>query len=75
MAYQKTNKAAGKSTARRLGVSTMVNYTDRDGQEKTQWTNVGSAFQGDKGISVILNSLPINGKLFISEIPTQTEMK
>lgn len=33
--------------------------------EKDRWIKVGVAFDSDKGTSVILNALPVNGKLFI----------
>lgn len=33
--------------------------------EKDRWVKVGVAFDSDKGTSVILNALPVNGKLFI----------
>lgn len=49
---------------KRLNVSTPTQSEDG---EKTFWTNIGSAWEGDKGISVVLNALPVNGKLFISE--------
>lgn len=32
---------------------------------KDIWTKVGAAFDSDKGTTVLLNSLPVNGKLFI----------
>jgi len=32
---------------------------------KDRWVKVGVAFDSDKGTSVILNALPVNGKLFI----------
>lgn len=42
------------------------NVTIKDGVEKTFWTSIGSAFHGEKGTTIILNALPISGKLFIS---------
>lgn len=32
---------------------------DRDGNPKTYWTKVGSAWEGDKGISITFDALPI----------------
>lgn len=58
--------------AKRLNVSTPTTYV-KDGEEQTHWTNVGSAFETEKGIQVILNALPVSGKLFISEPKEQTE--
>lgn len=61
--YTKTTKAPTK----RLNVSTPSEY-EQNGETKTYWQNVGSAFEGEKGITVMLNALPVNGKLFISEV-------
>ena len=37
-------------------------YTDRDGNAKTQWVNIGTAFTGNDGsIRVLLNALPLPG--------------
>lgn len=33
-------------------------YT-KDGIEKTAWKNLGSAFEGDKGISLIFDAVPV----------------
>ena len=40
--------------------------------EKDRWVKVGVAFDSDKGTSVILNALPVNGKLFIKQ-PNSTD--
>jgi len=48
--------------AKRLNASTPV---ERDG--KTYWTRCGVAFVGDKGIQILLDAVPVNGKLFLSE--------
>lgn len=35
-------------------------YTDRDGNAKTQWVNIGTAFTGNDGsIRVLLNAAPL----------------
>ena len=47
-------------------VSTPTEYENEEGKQ-TAWTNIGVAFQSDKGINVVLNATPINGKLFLSE--------
>lgn len=60
--------------AKRLNVSTASEY-EQNGETKTHWTNIGSAFESEKGIVVLLNALPINGKMFISEPKEQSEQK
>lgn len=35
-------------------------YTDRDGNEKSRYMNVGVVLQGDKGMSLKLEAIPIN---------------
>ena len=40
--------------------------------EKHRWVKVGAAFDSEKGTTVILNALPVNGKLFIKH-PNTTE--
>lgn len=68
MAYTKpTNQKA-----KHLSVSTPNEYTDKaTGELKTSWSRIGAAFEGAKGITVVLNALPVNGKLFISEYQEQ----
>jgi hypothetical protein len=39
---------------------------------KGRWVKVGVCFPGEKGDTVILNALPVNGKLFI-KLPKQTQ--
>lgn len=63
-------KGQGTKTAAspRMFVSTPNEYTDKkNGEVKTVWTTIGSAFTSDKGITVLLNALPMSGKLFIGE--------
>jgi hypothetical protein len=43
-------------------VSTVV--TDHE-TGKDRWTNVGVAFQGNETITVLMDSVPINGKLIL----------
>jgi len=39
-------------------------FTVQDGEEQSYWTRIGTAFQYDTGnIVVLLNALPLNGKL------------
>ena len=35
-------------------------YTDKDGKEKTRYLNVGAVLEGDKGVSLKLDALPVN---------------
>lgn len=62
-------KKQEKPKAKRLNVSTPTERVDHKTGEVTGtfWTNCGSAFESEKGLHVILDVLPINGKLFISE--------
>jgi hypothetical protein len=41
-------------------------YKDKQGNEKTRYTSVGAVFEGDKGMSLKLESLPINFSGWIS---------
>jgi len=50
-------------------VFTVVENT-KDGKDR--WVKIGVAFDSEKGTSVILNALPVNGKLFI-KLPKETE--
>jgi len=43
-------------------VSTVVNDHETG---KDRWTNVGVAFQGKDSITVLMDSVPINGKLIL----------
>lgn len=44
--------------------------TPRDDEKtgKTYWTRLGVAFQSEKGISIQLDGVPINGKLRLFEL-------
>jgi len=46
-------------------VSTPVEY-ERDGEKKTRWTRLGVAVPNKKGLSVLMNAYPVNGKAFIN---------
>lgn len=35
-------------------------YTDKEGKEKTKWTQLGVMLQGDGKISIKLETLPVN---------------
>jgi len=46
--------------------ATPVEYEADEGQ-KTRWTNIGVAFENKNGITVLLDALPVNGKIYLSE--------
>lgn len=49
-------------------VYTVTNYKDKQGNEKSFWQKVGTAFENKDGsLSVNLNALPVNGKLVIQD--------
>lgn len=39
---------------------------EHNGELKTSWTTCGVAFKSDKGFNLILDTLPVNGKLFVN---------
>ena len=41
-------------------VVTTGTYTDREGKEKKKYLNVGVVLEGDKGMSLKLEALPVN---------------
>lgn len=59
------------ATRQQFGVSTPKTYVDGNGEEKTFWTTIGSAFFGEKGVNIELNALPVNGKIFINTQPRE----
>lgn len=69
----KNHAPGAKQSVERFGVSTATLYVDANGEEKTYWTTVGTAFFGAKGVSIELKALPINGKLFINTQPRPEE--
>jgi hypothetical protein len=41
-------------------------FTTREyGEERTFWVRIGTAFKGEKSIQVLLDALPLSGKLVI----------
>lgn len=66
-------KPQTKKEYKRLNVSSPVERTMQNGEIETFWQNLGSAFESEKGITVLLNGLPTNGKLFISEPVERSE--
>lgn len=48
--------------SKRYDVTMPREYTDRDGNKKTNWVNLGVAFDKDGKITVLLNALPMPGQ-------------
>lgn len=57
------------TSRKRFSVSSPREYTANDGEVKTYWSLVGSAFETKNGISVILDTIPLNGKMYINLNP------
>lgn len=53
-----------------LRVFTTREY-EQDGEEKTFWIRIGTAFRNDRGITVLLDALPLSGKLVL--LPEEAE--
>ena len=51
-------------------VSTVVNDNDKG---KDRWTNVGVAFNNNETITVLIDAVPINGKLILSKFKNLEE--
>lgn len=47
--------------AKRLDVAAPRTYKDRDGNDKTAWTNVGVAWDNDGKINITLHAIPVAG--------------
>lgn len=45
--------------SKKFDIVTSEKYQDRDGNEKTRYTNIGAVFETAKGMSMKLESLPI----------------
>lgn len=74
-AQPRRNQAPRASTGfqkKVYNVSTARTYL-QDGEEKSFWTNIGTAFSGPKGISIEFNALPINGKVMLFEKTEQDQ--
>lgn len=56
---------AATLTQQTYGVSTPVEY-ERDGEKKTRWVRLGVAVPNKKGLSILMNAYPVNGKAFIN---------
>lgn len=51
-----------------LNVYTVRDYTTKQGENKSAWTRIGRAFiNRDGSTSVMLDALPLNGRLIIRE--------
>ena len=58
---------ATKQKSKTLSVSCPVKYTDSKGEELTSWKRCGVAWQYENGMSIKLDTLPLNGQLWVSE--------
>jgi len=47
--------------SKRYDVASPRDYTDRNGEKKTSWINLGVGFEKDGRISILLNALPMPG--------------
>lgn len=57
----------------RYDVMSVVDYKTRDGESKSRWTRVGSAFENrDGSITVLLDALPVNGKVIL-QVPRERD--
>ena len=55
---------------KRFSISTPREY--QVGEEmKTYWTTIGTAWQSEKGFNIVLDALPVNGKMFINTALTK----
>jgi hypothetical protein len=46
----------------------VVREYEKNGEKKTHWTNIGTAFENrDGSLTVMLNALPIGNRLIIKE--------
>jgi hypothetical protein len=56
--------------------TTPTEYESKEGK-KTQWTNIGAAFKSEKSssITVLLNALPVNGKIVLVEPKEEEQQK
>jgi hypothetical protein len=53
-----------------------VREYEREGETKTAWRRVGTAFANRIGLTVLLDALPVNGRLVVitaAERPTEAE--
>jgi len=53
-------------------VFTPVEYT-RDGGQKTRWTRIGTALGNKKGLTVLFNAYPVNGKAVVVIVEDEKE--
>ena len=67
----KTNQPTG--TPDRYDVFVVDEYKDRTGEEKANWTRIGSAWphKDGKGFNAELRALPVSGKLVLRRYEPQ----
>ena len=66
-------KSSEPSKARMIAYA-VRNYT-HNGEEKSDWTNIGVAFlhQDGKGLNVTLHALPVDGKIVLRDYEPKDE--
>jgi hypothetical protein len=56
----------------RYDVMTGRNYTDRNGDQKTSWTKIGTMFATERGFRIAFDALPLpnlrDGKIEVSAV-------
>jgi hypothetical protein len=68
MAKQSQAPAQGNNgTTKKLGAFVARNYK-ADGEDRTHWTRVGTAFPVKDGTKILLDAVPVNGELFLFEL-------
>ena len=53
-------------------VFTPVEYS-KDGEQKTRWTRIGTALGNRKGLTVLFNAYPVNGKAVVVIVEDEKE--
>lgn len=53
-------------------VFTPVEY-EKDGEKKTRWTRIGTALSNKKGLTVLFNAYPVNGKAVVVIVEEEKE--
>jgi hypothetical protein len=61
------------TSAERFDVFIVDEYKDKTGEEKSNWTRIGSAWphKDGKGFNAELRALPVSGKLVLRRYETQ----
>lgn len=60
---------------KRFNISYKSSYQTKSGEVKSSWRRIGTAFEGDKGISIIIDSVPVGWDGRASLFPADEERK